>query len=190
VAGKIESIRTFAEVNATAVNIVLKEGWPGHAAGQFAFVTFDPKEGTPPFTLASAWDASTRRVLFISKGLVDYTNALPKTLAVGADATVEGPYGRFTFDDGQARQIWIGGGVGITPFIARMKQLAKTPGAKAIDLIHSTKEVSAEALELLKAGAADAGVELHVLVDAKGGFLTGERLRKLVPHWKTASVWF
>lgn len=188
--GQIESIKTFAEVNSTAVNIVLKEGWPGHAAGQFAFVTFDPKEGTHPFTIASAWEPATRRVLFISKGLGDYTNGLPKTLAVGADATVEGPYGRFTFDDGQARQIWIGGGVGITPFIARMKQLAKTPGVKAVDLIHSTKEVSAEALDLLKADAAAAGVALHVLVDARDGFLTGERLRQLVPHWKTASVWF
>jgi predicted ferric reductase len=115
---------------------------------------------------------------------------LPQTLAVGADATVEGPYGRFTFEDGQARQIWIGGGVGITPFIARMKQLAKTPGAKAIDLIHSTKEVSPEALDLLKADAAQAGIALHVLVDGQDGFLTGERLRKLVPHWKAASVWF
>ena len=188
--GKIESIRTFAELNATAVNIVLNEGWAGHAAGQFAFVTFDPKEGPHPFTIASAWEPSTRKVLFISKGLGDYTHVLPKTLMAGADATVEGPYGRFTFDIGQSRQIWIGGGVGITPFIARMKHLAKTPGRKPVDLIHSTKEVSAEALNLLKADAEAAGVRLHVLVDDRDGFLTGERLRKLVPDWQSASVWF
>ena len=188
--GKIEDIRTFAEVNATAVNIVLDEGWTGHAAGQFAFVTFDPKEGTHPFTIASAWDPSTRRVLFISKGLGDYTNVLPQTLHTGGDAVVEGPYGRFTFDDGRDRQIWIGGGVGITPFIARMMHLAKTPGAKSVDLIHSTKEVSPEALDLLQADAVAAGVNLHVLVDDRDGFLTGERLRKLVPDWKSASVWF
>jgi predicted ferric reductase len=70
-----------------------------------------------------------------------------------------------------------------------MKHVAKTPGAKAIDLIHSTKEVSPQALGLLKATAADAGVALHVLVDYQDGFLTGERLRKLVPHWKSALVW-
>lgn len=190
VAGKIEHIKTFEQVNSTAVSVVLEPGWPGHAAGQFAFVAFDPKEGAHPFTIASAWDPATRRVLFISKGLGDYTNVLPTTLSVGANATVEGPYGRFTFDGGQERQIWIGGGVGITPFIARMKQLAAMPGAKAIDLIHSTKEVSPEALALLKADAAAAGVALHVLVDDRDGFLTGERLRQLLPHWKSASVWF
>ena len=190
VAGEIKTIKTFAELNATAVGIALEEGWAGHAAGQFAFVTFDPKEGTHPFTIASAWDPASREVLFISKGLGDYTDVLPKTLAVGGEATVEGPYGRFTFDDGQGRQIWIGGGVGITPFIARMKHLAKMPGSKPVDLIHSTKEVSAEALDLLKADAAAAGIRLHVLIDGRDGFLSGERLRKLVPSWKAASVWF
>jgi predicted ferric reductase len=189
-AGQIKSIRTFPELNSTAVSIALNEGWAGHAAGQFAFVTFDPKEGTHPFTIASAWDPATREVLFISKALGDYTGILPRTLAVGGQATVEGPYGRFTFDDGKDRQIWIGGGVGITPFIARMKHLAKTPGTKSVDLIHSTKEVSAAALALLKADAETAGIRLHVLVDDKDGFLTGERLRKLVPDWQSASVWF
>lgn len=188
--GKIENIRTFTEVNATAVDIALEEGWTGHAAGQFAFVTFDPKEGTHPFTIASAWDPSARRVLFISKALGDYTNVLRKALAVGGDAMVEGPYGCFTFEDGQDHQIWIGGGVGITPFIAGMKHLAKTPGTKSVDLIHSTKEVSPAALDLLKADAVAAGVKLHVLVDDRDGFLTGERLRELVPDWKAASVWF
>ena len=43
---------------------------------------------------------------------------------IGQPVTVEGPYGRFTFDDGAERQIWIGGGIGIAPFVARMKALA------------------------------------------------------------------
>ena len=46
-------------------------------------------------------------------------------LSIGQEVKVEGPYGCFTFDDGRARQIWIGGGVGVTPFIARMKHLAR-----------------------------------------------------------------
>ena len=190
VTGKVESLKTFAELNASAVNIALEEGWLGHKAGQFAFVTFDRKEGAHPFTIASAWDPATRKVLFISKGLGDYTNVLPKLLSVGDEALVEGPYGRFTFEDRLERQVWVGGGVGITPFIARMKQLAQVPGTKTVDLIHSTKEVSTEALETLKTDAAAAGIHLHVLIDDRDGFLTGERLRKMVPQWKTASVWF
>jgi predicted ferric reductase len=44
--------------------------------------------------------------------------------------TVEGPYGCFDFEDAQPHQIWVGAGIGITPFIARMKQRAAAPDAK------------------------------------------------------------
>ena len=190
VSGKVETIRTFPELGATAVNIALGDGWKGHDAGQFAFVTFDRKEGKHPFTLVSAWDPAAPVVTFISKALGDYTTFLPETLKIGGEAFVEGPYGRFTFKDTKSHQIWIGGGVGITPFIAKMKDLAKTAGSKTIDLIYTTKNYSAEALDLLKADANAAGVTFHILVDDKDGFLTAERLRKMVPHWKSASVWF
>ena len=124
----------------TEIHIKLDDSWNGHAAGQFAFVTFDRQEGKHPFTIASAWDPETRSIMFITKALGDYTDFLPEKLEVGGDVTVEGPYGRFTFDDTKERQIWIGGGIGITPFIARMKQLAMTQGDKTIDLIHSVTE--------------------------------------------------
>ncbi len=120
VRGKIDTVRNFAELRATDVTITLNDGWKGHDAGQFAFVTFDAKEGKHPFTISSAWDAKTRRINFISKGLGDYTDLLVDKLKAGDEVTVEGPYGRFIFDDTRDTQIWIGAGVGITPFIARM----------------------------------------------------------------------
>ena len=49
--------------------------------------------------------------------------------------TVEGPYGCFDFEDAQPRQVWIGAGIGITPFVARMKQLA---GRLGITLLEPT----------------------------------------------------
>lgn len=190
VAGRIDTVRTFSDIRATAINLTLNNGWKGHDAGQFAFVTFDQHEGKHPFTIASAWDPETREIMFITKALGDYTDFLPETLKTGGEAVIEGPYGRFTFGDDRERHIWIGGGIGITPFVARMKQLAKTPGEKAISLIHSTKELSEDAMELLKADAVAAGVDLHILLDDKDGYLTGDRLRKMVPDWKSASVWF
>ena len=88
----------------------------------------------------------------------------------------------------------MGGGIGITPFVARLKEMAqeRAQGAHApeVDLFHTTTELDPEALALLEADAAAAGVHLHVLVDARDGRLTGERLRAAVPDWRTASVWF
>jgi predicted ferric reductase len=110
---------------------------------------------------------------------------------------IEGPYGCFTFDDDQARQIWIGGGIGITPFIARMKQLAMDrqaysgrPRAQTIDLFHTTADWSEDAIGKLTTDAEAAGVRLHVLHDPRDGLLTGDRIRKAVPDWEQASIWF
>jgi predicted ferric reductase len=107
------------------------------------------------------------------------------------------PYGCFTFDDDRPRQIWIGGGIGITPFIARMKQLAmdreayaSRPHPQAIDLFHTTTDYSEEAIAKLVADAEAAGVRLHVLHDARDGLLTGDRIRGAVPDWQEASIWF
>lgn len=172
-------------------------GWPGHRPGQFAFVTTDQVEAAHPFTIASAWLPDAHRLTFLVKGLGDYTRRLPDLLRVGQPVKVEGPYGCFTFDDDCPRQIWVGGGIGITPFIARMRQLAMDrqgyqgrPHAQAIDLFHTTADLDQGAVAMLQADADAAGVRLHVLLDARDGLLTGERIRAAVPDWKQASIWF
>ena len=166
-------------------------GWRGHLAGQFAFVTSSRAEGAHPYTIASAWHPENPRVTFVTKALGDHTAQLPQTLSVGQRVTVEGPYGCFTFGGPQARQIWIGAGIGITPFIARMKQLAREGGGPhEIDLIHSTVVEDPVALGKMRADAQAAGIRLHVLVDARDGLLSAERLRRMVAGWRDASVWF
>ena len=110
---------------------------------------------------------------------------------MGDQVTVEGPYGCFTFDDQNLRQIWIGAGIGITPFVARLKQLAlEADHQYSIDLFHPSTEYSPQAIDKLRADAAAAGVRLHLLVADQNGRLSGERLRKEVPDWQAASVWF
>ena len=190
VEGIVEDQHLFVDMNVLETTIRLDDGWKGHKSGQFAFVTFDKSEGAHPFTIASAWDATDPRIMFITKGLGDYTDFLPEHVKPGAKATVEGPYGGFTFDDAKPRQIWIGGGIGITPFIARMKQLAQQPEAQQVDLFHTATHLAPEARAKLMADAKAAGVTLHILIDDQDGFLTGDRLRAAVPDWAKASVWF
>lgn len=189
-AGTIESLTWYPELRVLESAVRLQEGWPGHAAGQFAFVTSSKKEGAHPYTIASAWDAAASRIVFITKSLGDHTSRLRDQLKVGDAVTVEGPYGCFDFQDASARQIWIGAGIGITPFIARMKQLALTPGSQPIDLFHPTGEFEQDAIDRLTADAAAANVRLHVLVSPRDGRLDAERIRAAVPEWRSASIWF
>lgn len=196
VRGSIVSTQYFAPLRVLRTVVSLPSGWPGHQPGQFAFVTSQKAEGAHPYTMASAWDGARREITFVTKALGDHTATLPDTLRPGLSVTVEGPYGCFTFDDDAPRQIWVGGGIGITPFIARMQQRARERAAHLqaasmpVDLFHCTREEDPAALELLRADAQAAGITLHVLVDARDGFLSAERIRAAVPGWQQASVWF
>lgn len=189
--GHICTLDYFPELSINDIDIQVDEGWEGHKAGQFAFVKSPRKERAHPYTIASAWDPKERKIKFITKALGDYTTTLHDVLKIDEKVTVEGPYGRFTFEDNKD-QVWIGGGIGITPFVAKMKQYSLEGNAqnKKVTLFHTTKEYSEKALNLLRETAAQAGIILHIFHDATDGYLTGEKLRNMVPYWKDASVWF
>ncbi|MGB3277237.1 MAG: ferric reductase-like transmembrane domain-containing protein [Castellaniella sp.] len=124
--GHIESVRALPS-GISEVSCVMDAGWPGHRAGQFAFVTFDPREGAHPYTIASADSAGARRLTFQIKALGDYTRGLAQRLEPGQPVQIEGPYGRFDHRRGDARQAWVAGGIGITPFLAWLESLQARP---------------------------------------------------------------
>lgn len=196
VEGRIASLQHYPGVRVLEVGIDVPQGWPGHKPGQFAFATSDVREGAHPYTIASAWHDDHRRITFIAKELGDHTSRLREKLSVGQSVKVEGPYGCFDFDDSQPRQIWIGAGIGVTPFIARMKYLARERSEHpdqlppAVDLFHPTTDVDETALSKLKADAEAANIRLHIFIDARDGRLTGDRIRAVVSEWRAASIWF
>lgn len=185
----VDEVEYHADNRVLRVAMSVQGRWPGHQAGQFAFVTLDPREGPHPFTMSSAWKGDGK-MFFLIKALGDYTQTLPATVKVGDAAQVEGPYGRFSFQGRHPRQIWVAGGIGITPFIARMQALCEQPDGKAIDLFYSTSAPDAEFIRRLRQRADQAGVTLHVVIAAEHGRLTPQRMRELVPDWPQASVWF
>lgn len=190
VAGTITQVEHVVELNVVQVTVKVAEGWQGHQAGQFAFVTSKKSEGAHPYTIASSWDATTAELSFIIKGLGDWTNQLSTWLKVGMPVMVEGPYGNFTFDDSCSEQIWVGAGIGITPFIAKMKQRAGQVDVKPITLFYCTKKTHPEKLALLKQIAAEANVNLHVFNAENDEFLNSEKLQALAGNWQQSSLWF
>ena len=205
---KVVGLTHFPGVESLEIDLETSPGWPGHRPGQFVFAMSNASEGPHPYTIASAWKPHAARITIIAKALGDHTRRLPQTLKPGQAVRIEGPYGDFTFDDGMPRQIWVAGGIGITPFLARMDALADAKAnadasangngngnfhpatPPAIDLIHVTTEVDDAALARLRARAEAAGVRLHLLIRARDGRLNGERMRALVPAWREASLWF
>ena len=106
--------------------------------GQFAFLTIldgDVPREAHPFSITSAPDDP--RLRFVVKALGDYTTRLLH-VQPGATALVEGPYGEFRFTSVDSlRQVWIAGGVGVTPFLGWARTLDDP--RYAIDLYYCTE---------------------------------------------------
>lgn len=189
--GTIRSLTFYPQLAVIEGEVALEAGWPGHRPGQFAFLTDAENEGAHPYTIASDWVPEERCLVFIVKELGDYTSQLPRRLKKGMPVTVEGPYGCFDFEDNHPRQVWVAGGIGITPFVARMKYLAHHPSERRpIDLFFGTDEYEQDAADKLIADAEAAGVRLHLYFRPRDGIVTGAVIRSAVPEWQKASVWF
>ncbi|MDR2015160.1 MAG: ferric reductase-like transmembrane domain-containing protein [Azoarcus sp.] len=190
--GVVEALEHTAGDGVLAVSIRLpRDCWEGHDAGQFAFVRFTGNNGEEahPFTISSAWK-NDGLLRFHVKNLGDYTARLPVTLKAGDRVTVEGPYGCFRFENG-TRQIWVAGGIGITPFLARMEELVHRESAKvAVDLFYCARNPDGAFAKNLEQLARAADVALHMIVDGRDRRLDAERLCGEVPEWKNASLWF
>ncbi|OOC48490.1 MULTISPECIES: ferric reductase-like transmembrane domain-containing protein [Thioalkalivibrio] len=104
-----------------------------HAAGQFMYLTpHDPgleagRGEEHPYTISSAPGEDVVRVGI--KALGDASRAL-QTVTPGTAVQIEGPYGQF-FErcEPQRRQLWFGGGIGITPLVSGARALQREPGA-------------------------------------------------------------
>ncbi len=81
--GTITRLHYFPSLRVLEGDIDIPQCWPGHKPGQFAFVTSGETEEAHPFTIASAWDPSERRLTFITKELGDYTRSLPRRCGSG-----------------------------------------------------------------------------------------------------------
>lgn len=114
-------------LNASTTEVTMrpkKQSIPRQRAGQFLFVRFPGDRvlnESHPFTISSAPQEDVLRVTVKASG--DFTRELFGRLTEGADATVEGAYGRFDYKTGKQKQIWIAGGIGLTPFLSFIRDL-------------------------------------------------------------------
>jgi predicted ferric reductase len=172
----------------------LDSHWASHRPGQFAFITFEPQEGAHPFTIASA-DRSDRTVTFYIKALGNYTHGLAQRLRVGQPVTVEGPYGCFQFDrhNPDSRQIWVAGGIGVTPFLAWLESWQVHPvEAPQADFHYCTRDRASDPFvdRLQALCAVLPSIRLHVHGARQGEVLTAATLKLGDDRVKKAEVWF
>lgn len=97
------------------------KGFP-FKAGQFGFLSIQEKglREPHPFSIASSHNENGN-IRFVIRTLGDYTKALHDRAKVGMVADIKAPHGRFKRIGSAQKELWIGAGVGITPFISWLK---------------------------------------------------------------------
>jgi predicted ferric reductase len=147
-------------------------------AGQFLFVRFPGDKilnESHPFTISSAPKEDALRVTIKASG--DFTRELFARLEEGADAVVEGAYGSFNYKTGGSKQIWVAGGIGVTPFLSFIRDLDGNL-AHDVDFYYTVRHPD-EALfvdELQAAAQKNPRLKLHIRYSTTQGSLSVEEI--------------
>ncbi len=155
-----------------------KEPIKKQRAGQFLFVRFpgDKTLNEPhPFTISGAPSDDVLRLTIKASG--DFTRYLFHTLQAGADAVIEGAYGMFDYKTGGQKQIWIAGGIGLTPFLAFIRDMDGNPD-HAVDFYYTVRHRE-EALfldEIEAAAEKNPRLKVRVRFSATEGSLTVDEI--------------
>lgn len=127
------------------------------------------------------------KINLIIKNLGDYTHHLPQRLNIGDTVQIDGAYGRFNFSD-KNEQIWVSNGIGFTPFLARLKELAKQPSNQPIDWLHTDRNLSTEIIDQWKDLAQQANVTF-LYIPSETQRLSADYIAQSIQNSETCSLW-
>jgi len=182
----------ITRVNSLAPRVVelTLEGPPlRYDAGQFVYLTpLDPalpagRGEEHPYSLVSAPQEPCLRIAI--KELGDASSALMR-VAEGSLATVEGPYGRFLPPQHDGAALWIGGGIGIAPFVSAARAFASQSGKVNVQLVYCANDPSRAyyLAELERIAASQPGFVVHPHYFAEQGPLTASFLEDCAADYR------
>jgi len=154
--------------------------------GMFVFLRVEKNALIPPeyhpFTISS--DPSKEYLRLSFKPFGDYTKKLVH-IKKGTQVSLYGPYGEFSsyVFNPYKKQIWIAGGVGITPFLSMLGYEVKNGDKKDIDFIyagHSEEDCTyKDEIEKTIKGADD-NIKFITNISKRDGHLSAHRIKKMV----------
>jgi predicted ferric reductase len=155
--------------------------------GQFAFIklmTGGLLGQVHPFSMSSS--PSDKLLSFGIKDLGEYTKKLGE-VSEGVQVKVDGPYGTFSNQIVKnPRQVWIAGGIGITPFLSMSAAL---DDSQQVDLYYSVK-TSSEAVyldDLKKLASQKSNFKVALFDTDKQGFINADYIFKNSPNLDSAN---
>ena len=171
--GKITNLKRLNH-DTREIQIHLSKSF-NYQAGQFAFLKIfqESFESAPhPFSISGGHG---RTLYFTIKNSGDHTKNIYDNLQVGSKVSVDRAYGHMIIEEGQETQVWIAGGIGITPFISYIREHPILD--KQVHFYYSFRgEENAVYLDLLRDYAQkNPNFELYLVDSRKDGYLHFEQ---------------
>ncbi|MEI6529333.1 MAG: ferric reductase-like transmembrane domain-containing protein [Candidatus Falkowbacteria bacterium] len=156
--------------------------------GQFVFIRFlsgSIGSESHPFSISSSNTGDNLQVVI--KSLGDFTDKL-KNLEPGIPVSIEGPYGKFSHHNiVNKNQVWIAGGVGITPFVSMARSLNEE--GYSIDLYYCVNRAEeAVLLNELKELELNKKIRLIPWYSSEKGYLSAEKIAELSPGLENKDI--
>ena len=172
--GTIVNVSRINE-SVTELEVALSEPYT-FKSGQFTFIRIKDKpfNNVPhPFSISGTKDG---HLLFTIKAIGDYTKDLYDHLQVNTAIAIGKPLGHMTFETHKDTQVWIAGGIGVTPFLSHLRHTALP--SQTIRLYYAVNDVKeavhVDHLEALKKELPDFSYQL--VVAKTDGFITVDKL--------------
>lgn len=184
-------IEKINKLNNNVIEIILfpKNKKIDFKPGQFVFIEFFaknlPKE-QHPFSLTA--NPSEDKLSLVIKVLGDYTAKL-NLLGKNTLAYIEGPYGKFADTTLKERnQVWIAGGIGITPFISMARSLENNN--TKINLFYSVKERNEAVFieDLNKISSNNPNFRINLWITQEKGRISAEKIIKIIEDIKDTEI--
>ena len=158
--------------------------------GQFVFLALGATGSWErhPFSVSSS--PSDERVDLTIKATGDYTRKLYDQLQPGVPAKLAGPFGGFDYRQGGHDQIWIAGGIGITPFISWIRSI-NGQFDRDVDFYYSVahRHDAVYLDEIEKIADRHASLRVHLVCADTDGLLNAERVIAEAPAHADAWVY-
>jgi predicted ferric reductase len=145
--------------------------------GQFVFLRLSGENEIVehPFSVAGVDRDGTVRLAIRALGADTLT--MYSTVEPGQPASLSRSYGQFDYRLGGSHQVWVAGGIGISPFLSMLSSIPPHYEGQ-IDLYYcvSTEEGAIFLSDLKEAAAALPQVQIRVIVSSRDGRLTADRI--------------
>ena len=178
---------------ATIIDVAPKKrGFSNLKAGGFAVISVGKKRLREPHPFTVSRIGVDGSLQFSIRALGDYTARMRDHVAVGDRMWIEAGYGRFDYQHGEQSQVWLAGGIGITPFLTFADSIT-ADNSRDITLIYCIgKEDEAVGLARLEAAAErSTRFRFHLHISETDGRMNATKLCATLPFDITkAGFWF